>query len=151
MGERRYPLGLLAVRETVFLVGSSVAAWLFLHHEILYMDGGYAPRPLPPAAYLVSAAIAYAFAPGLAVLAAWRVPRGSAGDDVCRECGQPLEHEVPPHVRGRAAPASDLTVAARRAVAEARVALLQPPARSPFPHTPVANRTAEGAGRDILP
>ena len=150
MRERGHRFASVIVREVLFAASAFLAAWLFLNHEILYLTPVFEPRPLPPGAYLLTAGLAYVFVRGLVVLVAWRLPHRHDGTEVCPECGQPYEDGTPTRVRVRTPGAPDPTAAARRAVAAARAARLPRVHAPPLPRVPIANRLAEGTGRDGL-
>lgn len=131
-------------RETLFVLACALAAWLLLNHDLFYLRDGFRPAPLPAAAYALTFLVIYVFVRGLVVLAQWRNPQVRDGADICPECGRAIDDGTPTgaHVMHQG-PAA----VARRAVSDARAALIAPtPAEDLIPTVSVMNRP-HGEGR----
>jgi len=108
----------------MFIAG--VGAWLFLHHDILYLRGGDAPEGVSPQAYAFTMAVLYVFIRLTSLVATLRAPVAPRRAGICPECGQPLDHaarhvgsSVPSGPRGTAYP-DELAVLPSATIGRAR-------------------------------
>ncbi|TLZ72633.1 MAG: hypothetical protein E6K10_02040 [Methanobacteriota archaeon] len=65
-----------AAREVLFLGLSAAGAWLFINHELLYLEAPYRPSSAPLGAYSLATAVIYLFLRGALIIA-----RGPEGKD----------------------------------------------------------------------
>lgn len=80
-----------ATREALLLAIAAAAAFLFLNHSILYMDGPPSLADVPIEAYLLATGVLYLFVRIVIVAAELRPVRAPADPMRCPECGQWLD------------------------------------------------------------
>ena len=121
-----------AAREVLFLGLSAAGAWLFINHELLYLEAPYRPSSAPLGAYSLATAVIYLFLRGALIIA-----RGPEGKDSSgrREVStvprgtQSAAATVRPRPRASvpSAPSVPPAVAFRKAVLSARSIDPRPP------------------------
>ncbi|HEY5538411.1 MAG TPA: hypothetical protein VIL58_02575, partial [Thermoplasmata archaeon] len=94
-GGGRGRLGILAMRESLFIGVAAIGSWLFLNHGILYLDRAYQLRPVPATAYLFATGVLYFFLRATTLIAFVRAPAYQDGVEICPECGQPIDDNTP--------------------------------------------------------
>ncbi|HEY5538105.1 MAG TPA: hypothetical protein VIL58_01025 [Thermoplasmata archaeon] len=82
------------MRELLFLSIAALGSWLFLNHQLLYLDG-FQPSAVPVTAFLLATVVIYTFLRAITLVASIRPPAVRDGVAVCPECGQPLEDGTP--------------------------------------------------------
>ena len=78
-----------AARELAIVSLAGIASFLFINHEILYLNGPFALSRAPIESYFLATIVIYLFLRMLIIAAEMRPTR--AGSLLCPECGQRLD------------------------------------------------------------
>jgi len=70
---------------------AGIASFLFINHEILYLNGPFALSRAPIESYFLATIVIYLFLRMLIIAAEMRPTRAGAGSLLCPECGQRLD------------------------------------------------------------
>ena len=80
-----------AARELAIVSLAGIASFLFINHEILYLNGPFALSRAPIESYFLATIVIYLFLRMLIIAAEMRPTRAGRGSLLCPECGQRLD------------------------------------------------------------